>query len=64
MPKDDSAARGRVGPEVTSPFDVLTRFGIGWLLELFVSLAVQKLFDFFDLLIQGRPPGRCGAIIV
>jgi hypothetical protein len=49
MPKDDSAARERVGPEVTSPFDVLTRFGIGWLLELFISLAVQKLFDFFDL---------------
>jgi hypothetical protein len=41
-----SAARGRVGPEMTSPFDSLTSGLASEILR--PSLTVQKLFDFFD----------------
>jgi hypothetical protein len=44
-----SAARGRAGPEMTSPFDSLTPICYRLAVGIFrLSLTVQKLFDFFD----------------
>jgi hypothetical protein len=48
--KTISAARGRVRPEVKSPFDSLTPIWYRSALEFFqLSFTCQKLFDFFDL---------------